>query len=138
MKRLSKCLFLFLVGGLIYYGIEMLWRGHSHMLMALVGGICFLLCGGLNEHLSWDMPLGTQCLCGATLITAVEFVSGVIFNIWLGLDLWDYSDMPYNILGQICLPFFCAWVFLAGVAIVLDDYLRYWIFHEERPHYKMF
>ena len=46
MKRLSKHLFLFLVGGLIYYGIEMLWRGHSHILMAMVGGICFLLVGG--------------------------------------------------------------------------------------------
>lgn len=137
MRRLIKHLFLFAVGGLIYYGIEMLWRGHSHVLMALVGGVCFLLCGGLNEHLGWDVPLWRQCLRGATLITGMEFASGVIFNLWLGLDLWDYSNMPFNILGQICLPFFCAWILLAGVAIVLDDYLRYWIFREEKPHYRI-
>ena len=138
MRKLIKHAILFLVGGLIYYGIEMLWRGHSHVLMALVGGICFLLVGGINEDISWDMPLGVQCLCGATLITITEFFSGLIFNIWLGLDLWDYSDLPLNLLGQICLPFFCAWVFLVGIAIVLDDYLRYWIFHEDKPHYRFF
>lgn len=137
MRRLSKHLSLFAVGGLIYYGIEILWRGYSHPLMILIGGICFLLCGGLNEVLSWDTPLIAQCVAGATLIEAVELVSGVIFNLRMHLDLWDYSGIPFNLWGQICLPFFCAWILLAGVAIILDDYLRYWFFDEEKPHYKI-
>ena len=54
----------------------------------------------------------------------------------LGLHIWDYSTMPLNIFGQICLPFSLAWMGLSGVAIILDDYIRYWFFNEEKPHYK--
>lgn len=46
--------------------------------------------------------------------------------------------MPFNLWGQICLPFSVLWVFLAGIAVVLDDWLRYWLFREERPHYVIF
>lgn len=42
-----------------------------------------------------------------------------------------------NILRQVCLPFYFAWVGLSVVAIVFDDYLRYWFFGEEKPHYKI-
>lgn len=130
-----KGAFLFGVGGLIYYGIEILYRGYSHPAMVLVGGICFLLCGELNEVLPWEMPLPLQMLICSVMITAVEFLSGLILNIWLGLAIWDYSGLPFHILGQICLPFMVAWFLLSAVAIVLDDYLRYWLFHEEKPHY---
>ena len=51
-------------------------------------------------------------------------------------DGWDYSDMPFNILGQVCLPFSALWVLLSALAIILDDYLRYWLYHEEQPHYR--
>lgn len=131
-----KGLFLFLVGGLIYYGIEILYRGYSHPAMILVGGICFLLCGELNEVIPWEMPLPLQMLICSIMITAVEFVSGMILNIHLGMAIWDYSGLPFNVYGQICLPFMLVWYFLAAVAIILDDYLRYWLFHEERPHYR--
>ena len=30
-----------------------------------------------------------------------------------------------------------AWVPLSVVAIVLDDWVRYWLFAEERPHYTL-
>ena len=63
--------------------------------------------------------------------------AGVIVNIWLKLGVWDYSGLPLNILGQVCLPFYFAWVGLSVVAIVFDDYLRYWFFGEEKPHYKI-
>ena len=53
----------------------------------------------------------------------------------LGLNIWDYSNMPLNLWGQICLPFSCLWFFLSAVAIILDDELRYNIFGEEKPHY---
>ncbi len=130
-----KNLFLCLVGGLIYYGIEILYRGHSHPAMILVGGICFILCGCLNEVIPWEMPLPLQMAICSVLITGVEFFSGIVLNIWLGLAIWDYSRLPFNILGQICLPFMVVWFFLSAVAIVLDDYLRYWLFGEDKPHY---
>mgnify|MGYP007072511315 FL=1 len=39
-KEYLKCALLFLIGGALYYCIEILWRGHSHWTMAVVGGIC--------------------------------------------------------------------------------------------------
>ena len=44
MKRLKVCLKLLVlavIGGAIYVGIEMLWRGHSHPSMFILGGLCF-------------------------------------------------------------------------------------------------
>ena len=46
--------------------------------------------------------------------------------------------MPFNLLGQICLPFTLLWVALSIVAVVLDDWLRYWLFGEDRPTYTLF
>ena len=123
------------IGGLLYVLIEILFRGHSHWTMFLVGGLCFWLIGLINEIIPWEMSLWKQCIIGSTIVTAVEFLSGCIINLWLGWDIWDYSDMPFNLLGQICLPFSIAWIGLSAVAIVIDDYLRYWLFGEEKPHY---
>jgi uncharacterized membrane protein len=78
-----------------------------------------------------------QSLIGAGIITGAELVTGIIVNIWLGLNVWDYSAIPTNIMGQICLPFSLLWVLLSGVAIVLDDYVRFWFFGEEKPHYSL-
>lgn len=79
-------------------------------------------------EMSWHLKTRT--------VTAIEFLSGYILNIVLGLGIWDYSNMPFNIIGQICLPFTVAWYILSLLAIVLDDHLRYWIFGEEKPRYK--
>ena len=81
------------------------------------------------------IPREQMFIC-AVGITAIEFLSGYILNIVLGLGIWDYSNMPFNIIGQICLPFTVAWYILSLLAIVLDDHLRYWIFGEEKPRYK--
>lgn len=70
-------------------------------------------------------------------MTVAELVTGLILNCWLGLGIWDYSDMPCNLWGQICLPYTLLWVPTSLVAIVLDDYLRWWLFDEEKPHYHL-
>lgn len=135
---MNKCksLSLFGIGGFIYYLIEILWRGYSHWTMYILGGICFLYAGSLNEKVDWDYPLLLQTLQVDVFILVMEFIVGCIVNIWLGWAVWDYSDMPYNLCGQICLLFAVIWYLLSIVAIVLDDYVRYWIFHEEKPHYR--
>ena len=53
-----------------------------------------------------------QCLCGALLITALEFTVGVADNLVMGWNVWDYSSMPLNLYGQICLPFSGLWFLL--------------------------
>lgn len=138
MKNFTKFLILFFVGGLIYVGIEILWRGYSHWTMFIVGGLCFEFLDYINRFLEWDTPLWKQMLYGALFITCIEFVTGCIINLMLGLNVWDYSNLPFNILGQICLPFCVVWFFLSLVGIVLSDYLRYWLFGEEKPHYVIF
>lgn len=135
--RAVRLLVLFSVGGAIYIIMELLWRGYSHWSMFIVGGLCFVLIGLINEYYNYDMPLVKQMIIGACIVTAVEFISGCIVNLWLDWNVWDYSDMPFNILGQICLPYTALWFLLSGVAIILDDYLRYWWFGEEYPHYKI-
>lgn len=128
---------LLIIGGTAYVCIELIWRGHSDISMAVLGAISFVLIGNINESLPWELPFWIQCLIGTGMIVVLEFVSGCILNLWLHLGIWDYSNMPLNLLGQICLPFTIGWFFLSAVAIVLDDYLRYFLFGEEKPRYYM-
>ena len=100
--------------------------------------VCFVLIGDINEFIPWNMPLILQGAIGSGIVTVLELVSGIILNLWLGLGIWDYSNMPFNLLGQICLPFTLLWVALSIVAVALDDWLRYWLFGEDRPTYTLF
>lgn len=135
---MRKTAALALIGGLCYGAVEVLWRGYTHWTMLVLGGALFVLLGGLNEWLTWDMPLALQALLGAVVVTAAEFLAGLILNLWLGLEIWDYSGMWGNVLGQICPAYSTLWVLLSAVAIVLDDWLRYWLWGEERPYYILF
>lgn len=136
-KLAFKYLVLLLIGGMIYVLIELLFRGRSHFTMFILGGVCFVSVGLINEVLPWNTPFQLQMLLGGSMITVLEFISGCILNLYFGLGIWDYSDQPGNILGQICPLFSLLWVFLSGLAIVLDDYLRYRLFNEEKPHYTL-
>jgi len=137
-RLLNKYLFLADMGGVLYVLIELTWRGWSHWTMFILGGICFIYLGLINEILSWNTPLWQQILIGTAGITALEFLTGCIVNLWLGWNIWDYSDMPCNILGQICPQYTLLWVPVSLAGIVLDDWIRYWKFDEEKPHYTLF
>ena len=52
---LRKYLVLMATGGLLYVALELIWRGRSHWTMFLLGGICFVALGLINEVLPWDM-----------------------------------------------------------------------------------
>ena len=122
--ELYRCAVIFLFGGFIYGAVEILYRGHTHPSMFVLGGICFLWVGGLNSFFRHRMPVPLQMFIGGAFITLSEFVFGVIFNLWLGMRVWDYSRLPLNILGQVCPVFFLAWVLLSLPAIFLEDMLR--------------
>lgn len=138
MKKLFEYAFLFVLFGIIYYLIEYIWRGYSFVEMCTVGGICGIYCGLINKVLSWDTPVWKQCIIGGIGITIVEFISGCYLNLYLGLNMWDYSNLPFNVLGQICLPFSLLWCVLSLLPIIADDYIRYYLFGEEKPHYVWF
>lgn len=137
VKKILQAIVLAGIGGTLYMFLETLWRGYTHWLMFFVGGLCFLCVGAINEIVPWEMPLYEQMGIGALVITTIEFVSGCVFNLLLGMNIWDYSNLPFNVLGQICLPFTILWFFLSLVAIVLDDYLRWKLFDEEKPEYRL-
>lgn len=136
MKWLLKNALLFMVGGDCYVLIEIMWRGWSHWTMFLLGGVCFLALGYINRFLPWETPFPVQQAIGAAIITGLEFITGCIVNLRLGWCVWDYSAQPFNLYGQICLKASVGWFFLSSVGIVLDDFLRWRLFGEEKPRYK--
>ena len=131
-----KEIFLFLVGGSIYYLIEVLARGWSHWSMYLLGGLCFIIIGLLNEFYKWETLFQIQCVIGSAVITVLELLTGLLVNKHLGWEVWDYSDRAFNFMGQICLRNSIYWIFLSGVAIVLDDFIRWGLFKEQKPIYR--
>lgn len=140
MKAMSKNMVLFSIGGAIYLMIEIIWRyltdkPCTHWTMFIVGGIAFLIIGSINEYFTWDIPIWIQSIIGTIAVTILELVSGCILNLWLGLHIWDYSNVPFNLLGQVCAPFIGAWLILVTIGIVIDDYLRWLIYKEEMPRY---
>ena len=111
---LKRYCVLFLVGGAGYVAIEYLYRGKSHASMFLAGGLCVVLiriiCGRIRSRL-------LRLVAGGAIISLVELIFGIVFNLWLGMGVWDYSDMPLNILGQVCPYFSIAWAFLSIPAL---------------------
>lgn len=137
IRRIEKWLILWVIGGFIYFLIEIMWRGYSHWTMFVLGGACFLMLGSINNVFPWEMPLWKQVLIGTFIITIAEFFTGCLVNIKFGWQVWNYSHMPGNILGQICPQYILLWVPVSLVGIIVDDWLRYWLFDEEKPRYKL-
>lgn len=127
---------LFIIGGTAYFFIEILWRGYSHITMFVLGGLCFILIGLLNEFDSTHkMPLLIQQVISCIIITTLELIFGLVFNVWLKMNIWDYSSLKFNFMGQISLLFSILWFLISLPAIILDDYIRFWLFGEEKPDY---
>lgn len=111
----------FTLGGLLYGLLELLWRGWTHWTMLICGGACFTL-----MYLIARLPMGRgrQIVLSAAAITTAEFLTGLLVNLRFGLGVWDYSNMPYNLMGQIC-PRFCAlWLLLSVPGLALCRILR--------------
>lgn len=139
---------LFLIGGRLYTWLEILWRGYSHWTMFILGGICFVIMGQLNEYpFAKKLSLPVLATVSSVFITLLEFIVGYVVNLKLGWQVWDYSDLPFNLMGQICLLYFVLWIPLSAAGIVLNDWIRYLFYlalHKyipkmhirKKPHYK--
>ena len=114
---------LFLVGGCLYSTVEIVYRQHTHISMFFAGGICLTLIAATDYLTPRLLFLFKALLCGL-VITAVELVFGLIFNVLLGLNVWNYSGEPLNLFGQICLPFTFIWVLISVPALLLTRLTR--------------
>ncbi len=101
----------FLFGGVGYGLLEILWRGYTHPSMVLTGGLCFVTILFLNRKLM-RLPLLFRSIFCTLLVTAVEFVVGIVVNLILHLGVWDYSDEKFHLLGQICAEYAFFWFLL--------------------------
>ena len=130
MWELRKILLWMCIGGIFYYAIEGIWRMLTksippHPAIMIVGGLCFVLVGAINQHPKfYQASMASQAVIGAFIVLAVEFISGCILNLWLGLGIWDYSNLPFNIMGQVCLFYGILWALLMPLAIWLEDRLN--------------
>ena len=104
-------LWVFGFGAVIYGLIEVLYRGYTHWTMTIAGGIAFSLIYLTNTKIKSE-SLIIRCIAGTVIITAVEFAAGLLVNVILHMNVWNYSDEKFNVLGQICPLFSFAWFFV--------------------------
>ncbi len=123
MRRLSNLalhgLFGF-VAGCIYLLIELAWRGHTHWTMLPLAAVIFA-CAGLLDEVENPPAVWVQVVIGTAIATALELAAGLILNVWLCLGVWDYTDLPGNLWGQICPQFTAAWAVLMFISIRLEN-----------------
>lgn len=138
MRKTGKHLCLTGIGGSLYYTFEQLFRGFSHWTMFLLGGICFLFFYLQGSRIGWEEPLWKQILRCDLFVVSMEFLTGIIVNKVLQLNVWDYSRMPFQIFGQVCLPFAVIFAGLCAVGILLSGYISCYLFGEEKPVFHVF
>lgn len=128
-------------GGTVYFLIEVAYKtatGSPDRISWTMLVLAIFLCAPVERagaELPWECPLWLQAEVCAALVTAAEMVAGLILNIWLKLGIWDYSGIPFNLWGQVCLPFSFAWWVLCLVFIPVFDWLRWAVIGGDRPKY---
>lgn len=84
MKSVFKNIIIFCIGFTIYQSIEGIFKmvvpnmGAESFLMGIIGGLALLLIGGINNKLSWNMPIWLQSIIGGVCILGTEFIMGLI------------------------------------------------------------
>ncbi|MDY3928943.1 MAG: hypothetical protein SOZ34_06220 [Clostridia bacterium] len=116
-------IFVFFLGAAGYGLMEIIWRGYTHWTMLICGGVCFFLIYNIFDILG-DTSTVFKAVAGSLTITFVELFAGLIINVKLGLNVWDYSGMPYNILGQVCLPYSFLWLAVCIPLVYLCKWLK--------------
>ena len=122
MSKAKVKFILFSIGAVGYGLMEIIWRGYTHWSMLTAGGICFVsfsnICDKMKNSCIWF-----KALAGGAFITAIEFIYGIIFNIILKKDVWNYSKLPLNIGGQICLLYSFIWTVLSTICVPFSGYI---------------
>jgi uncharacterized membrane protein len=122
LDNISKRGLVFILGGMLYALIEISARGYTHWSMVLTGGLCLTLMYEI-EHRT-RLNFWVKCLLGAMIITTFEFIVGVVVNLIMHWNVWDYSYLPLNVLGQICVPYFFIWYLVSILGFVICSFIE--------------
>ncbi|MCM1363992.1 MAG: putative ABC transporter permease [Faecalibacterium sp.] len=123
-RRIIEYVIIFCIGSFMYSLIEVLYRGYTHWTMTLTGGVVFVLLYFMNLAVK-TRSFVLRGIIGALIITFTEFLVGVTVNLIFKMNVWDYSSLPGNILGQIC-PQFSLWWFLLSIPCVYVVIFLHW------------
>lgn len=123
MYSVKELSLIFLIGGMIYGLLEIMYRGYTHWTMLLTGGFCFLIFYVINFKLKTN-SIVLRCIIATLIITTLEFLVGYIVNIILKLNVWDYSNRKLNLMGQICLLYSSIWFSLGIPMTALSNFLK--------------
>ncbi len=118
--KFTQCSITFLMGYFLYALIEIIARGYTHWTMALTGGAVFTTLCILFRYAP-EMPEQCLYLLGAIVITSYELAVGVVVNLHFHWNVWDYSNLPLNYHGQICLVHSIFWYFTSIPAKYVYD-----------------
>lgn len=141
LYRIYCTVAIFLFSGSVYYAMEIVFKkSHkSHWTMFVLAGLAgAIFIDGLNNLFSYEMDFLLQIFICSTTITIGELIVGLIWNQDYGI--WNYSNMPFNYMGQICLPFYFLWMLLSAIFIPFLDYIEWKVFDykpETPPYYKI-
>ena len=131
--NLYKLLLICFIGSFVGVLIELVWclitNGYIESRSGLVYGPFNLLYGigavmltvclyTFRNHSGWISFLG-----GMLVGSAVEYVCSFVQEALFGSRSWDYSEMPFNINGRICLLYSVFWGLL-GVLWIKNIYPR--------------
>ena len=112
MNKAKEFIIVFLFGGIIYALIEVMARGFTHWTMFITGGLVFYSLYLIFNYIGKG-HLILKCAIGCAIITSAEYLIGAIVNLKFNMNVWDYSDKPFNLFGQICLLYSLGWFFLS-------------------------
>lgn len=138
-NRFVELILMFLFSGTVYMCIELIYRQYTSISMGVLGGLCGLFIMLLNDFYTYGMDYLLQGFLSSVFITCSEFLCGQIVN--QNYTIWDYRHLPFNIDGQICLPFMLIWLVLALVFIPILDWIEWKVFDYmpgTPPYYKVF
>ena len=136
MNNFLMIAFLFFIGSSLGWGLEVIYRRFSPAnkewkwinpgfmigpYLPLYGfGLTalYLLAGLENTALISEVTAGSKIILFVVMsfvMTAMEYIAGLIFIKGMKVKLWDYSKERFNFQGIICLRFSIYWAFLGAI-----------------------
>lgn len=137
---------LFLSCGTLYYLIECFFHFvttgnfYSHWTMFILAGLLGVFCIDTpNNFYSFELDYAWQVIISTVLCTISEGLCGMIVNVWLKWNVWNYSNLPGTFFfGQCNIFFVVAWLIIISIFAIFycDAYNYYLCEMEPCPYYK--